>query len=293
MLKLMRRFEKEKKIAPPPFLIDNTMYLCQMGSVAYGTNTDYSDMDVYGFCIPPLKQIFPHVDGKIIGFDELNNFEQWQHHHVNDLDSGKEYDFTVFSIVKYFTLVMNNNPNMIDSLFVPRNCILHSTQVSEYLREHRKDFLHRGAWFKFKGYAYSQMTKMMNKTPEPESKRQELVNKYGYDVKFAVHLVRLLLEIEQILIDQDLNLQRGKEQLKSIRNGDWSYIEVIEFAKSKEIELEKVYAKSKLPDRPDRGKVKRILIDCLEMHYGSISNLINTSRLDSDVILDEIRRLVS
>lgn len=290
MLKTIKRLSADKKIHPPPFLLDNTMYLCMMGSIAYGTATEYSDVDVYGFCMPPKSVIFPHIDGNIHGFDEVKGFDQWSEHHVKDND--KEYDFTVYSIIKYFVLVMQNNPNMIDSLFVPRNCILHSTQVSEHIRESRKLFLHRGAWFKFKGYAYSQMTKMLNKKPEPGSKREDLVEQYGYDVKFAVHLVRLLLEVEQILSEGDLDLQRHKEQLRSIRNGDWSHEEVVAYAKEKEFALERVFEASKLRNRPDRSAVKKLLIECLEMHYGSISNILNKPMSDSDAIIQQIRELV-
>lgn len=290
MLKTMKRLVADKAIHPPPFMLDNMMYLCQMGSVAYGTATEYSDVDVYGFCVPPKSIIFPHIDGNIAGFDEVKGFDQWSEHHIKDND--KEYDFTVYTIIKYFVLVMQNNPNMIDSLFVPRNCILHSTQVSEHLRENRRAFLHRGAWFKFKGYAYSQMTKMRNKKPEPGSKRELLVLRYGYDVKFAVHLVRLLCEIEQILVEGDLDLQRHKEQLKSIRNGEWSEPEVIRWAEVKELQLEQVYHDSSLSDRPDRARIKRILLECLEMHYGSLAHILKTSVLDSDLILQQIRELV-
>jgi hypothetical protein len=74
-----------------------------------------------------------------------------------------EYDFAVYGVVKYFQLCMDNNPNMIDSLFVPRNCVLHSTEVGEMIRENRRMFLHKGAWHKFKGYAYAQASKIRNK----------------------------------------------------------------------------------------------------------------------------------
>src|SRR5260370_17776718 len=55
-------------IAPPPaFLPDNVHYETIMGSVAYGVSADTSDLDVYGFCIPPKVELFPHLRGKIVG----------------------------------------------------------------------------------------------------------------------------------------------------------------------------------------------------------------------------------
>lgn len=293
MLKTLARLNSKGLIHPPPFLLDNLMYLCQMGSVAYGISTEGSDVDIYGFCVPPKAQLFPHLAGNIHGFDQLNNFEQWQQHHIQDPDNDKEYDFSVFSIIKYFVLTMNNNPNMIDSLFVPRNCVLHSTQMSEYIRENRKRFLHKGSWFKFRGYAFSQMTKMLNKNPDPKSKRYELVQKHGYDTKFAVHLVRLLLEVEQILVEGDIDLQRGRKQLKAIREGEWSLDEIIGWSKDKEKELDTVYLRCTLPERPDRTFIKNLLIHCLEIHYGSLDQVILIQKTSSDEIIEKIKQLLS
>lgn len=264
-----------------------------MGSTAYGTATDTSDIDVYGFCMPEVCTMFPHLAGYINGFDKPKGFDQWQQHHCNDISTGKEYDFAIYSIVKYFKLVMDNNPNMIDSLFLPRNCILHSTDISEYLRENRTSFLHKGGWSKFKGYSYSQLKKIQTKSPIVGSKKYNSFMKNGYDSKNAMHLVRLLLEIEQIMVEHTLDLRKNKEQLKSIRNGEWTLEEIISYATKKERSLEEVYLKCKLPSGPDVVKVKKILINCLEMHYGSLDNFLKVEKSSSDLILDKIRKVLN
>ncbi len=76
-LKVLKRLKNDGLINPPAWLIQNIQMLVMMGSVAYGVSDDTSDIDVYGFCIPPVKYIFPHVNGLIYGFDEIKNFEQW------------------------------------------------------------------------------------------------------------------------------------------------------------------------------------------------------------------------
>jgi len=248
-----------------------------MGSIAYGVSSDNSDLDIYGFCIPPKEIIFPHLAGEILGFGkQKQRFEQYQQHGVENKTAcggkGQEYDITVYNIVKYFQLCMDNNPNMIDSLFTPENCIIHRTNISDMVHDNRRLFLHKGSWHKFKGYAYSQVHKMSNKNPE--GKRKELVEKYGYDVKFAYHVVRLLNEIEQILTEEDLDLQRNREQLKSIRRGEWTEEEVREYFARKERELETAYLNSKLPHSPDEDKIKALLLACLEEHYGSLDQCI-------------------
>jgi hypothetical protein len=99
---------------------------------------------------------------------------------------------------------------------------------------------------------------------------------YGYDTKFAYHLLRLLGEAEMILIENDLDLERNREQLKSIRRGEWTLEQVKEAFYSKEKQLEEAYVKCTLPNtRHDTEDVlKQLLIDCLEEYYGSLEECI-------------------
>ena len=235
--------------------------------------------------------VFPHLRGEIAGFgDQHPRFEQWQEHHVLDKSAGGgkgcSYDLAIYSIVKYFQLCMENNPNMIDSLFTPRTCVLHCTQVGNMVRENRRIFLHKGAWHKFKGYAYSQVHKM-NSKDAPVGKRQALVSEFGYDVKYAYHVIRLLDEVEQILTEGDIDLQRNREQLKSIRRGEWAQADIIAHFERKERDLETLYTNSKLPHAPDEAKIKQLLLDCLEHHYGSLVECV----VNVDAAEDTLRRI--
>lgn len=201
------------------------------------------------------------------------------------------YDFSVYSIVKYFQLCMENNPNMIDSLFVPQRCVIHNTAIGQHLRDNRRMFLHKGAWHKFRGYAYAQMHKIKQKTNSTNPKRAETIENFGYDVKFAYHLVRLLDECEQILVEGNLNLERNSEQLKSIRRGEWSLEKLDSWFASKQKDLGTVYANSKLQEKPDEDKIKNLLVECLEMHYGNLDTAV-TIPGKAEKLLKEIKRLV-
>ncbi|MDG3003531.1 DNA polymerase beta superfamily protein [Paludisphaera mucosa] len=221
----VQRLTDRGLIRPPRWLPGNVQYETIMGSVAYGVSSDASDLDVYGWAIPPKDDLFPHLRGEIPGFGiPSKRFEVFQEHHVADRDAlaghGRTYDVTIFGVVRFFDLAMQNNPNVLDSLFTPMNCVLHSTRVGNIVREARRLFLHKGAWPKFKGYAYSQLHKIATK--QPEGRRADLVAKHGYDVKFAYHVVRLIGEVEQILTEGDVDLQRDNERLKAIRRGEWS-----------------------------------------------------------------------
>lgn len=279
---------------PPSFLADATQYLVIMGSVAYGVSNDTSDMDVYGFAIPPKDVMFPQERGEIPGFDPFETqFQQFQQHHIKDSTAlggkGREYDITVYSIAKYFRLLMDNNPNIIDSLFVPDNCILYSTPLADTVRRNRNLFLHKGCWSKFKGYAYSQLHKI--RTKKPERSRQKYIEQFGYDVKFAYHVVRLLDEVEQLLTTGELNLSRNKEQLKAIRRGDWTLNQIEAHFKQKETQLEQAYAKSDLPEKPDTEAIRSLLLQCLENYFGRLTSTMSKQEV-SEAALKKIATII-
>lgn len=269
----IQRLTDRGLLRPPRWLPGNVQYETIMGSVAYGVSSDTSDVDVYGWAIPPKDDVFPHLRGEIPGFGTpRKRFEVFQEHHIADPDAlgggGRTYDVTIFGIVRFFDLAMQNNPNVLDSLFTPINCVLHSTRVGDLVRENRRVFLHKGAWAKFKGYAYSQLHKIAIK--QPEGKRKELVAEHGYDVKFAYHVVRLVGEVEQILTEGDVDLQRDNERLKAIRRGEWTEDRLRSWFDDKEKQLERAWAESKLPAKPDEAKIKDLLMRCLEEHYGRL-----------------------
>lgn len=270
---LIHDLQEKKLIHPPKFLADNTHYMCVMGSTAYGVSTDNSDQDIYGFCIPPKEQVFPHLTGEIQGFGrQVQRFEQWSEHHI--MDGAYEYDFAIYSIVKYFHLCMENNPNMCDSLFVPKRCVKHVTKIGQHVLDNRTEFLHKGSFHKFRGYAFAQMAKIKGKQNSKNPKRQETIDKHGFDTKFAYHVVRLALEAEQILMHRHLDLEANSQELIAIRRGDWKLEDIEKWFTEKERALETLYATSTIPHSPDEDRLKQILVDCLEMHYGDLSSAI-------------------
>ena len=243
-----------------------------VGSVAYGVSDDLSDYDVNGFYIPAADKLFPHLNGHLLGFDADPKCPKcYQNHHV--FDNGREYDLNIYSITQYFKLCLDNNPNMVDTLYTPRECVLHSTAVSEMVRERRDLFLHKKCWPKYKGYAYQQLHKMRGKNPEEGSKRWKLREKYGFDVKYGLHLVRLLLEAEMIITEGTIDIRRHRDHLKSIRRGETTQEDIEKWAAEKEAHLERAFESSKLRAEPERVVIKQLLIDCIEHQYGSLQAL--------------------
>lgn len=274
---ILQKLNKQGVLNIPKFLLTNTQYLTIMGSHAYGCNKPYSDYDVYGFAIRPLNDIFPHLKGEIPGFGrQKKNFEQYNQTAIVDKNDGQEYDFTIYSMVKYFSLLMECNPNIIESLYTPLNCIIHSTAIGNKVRDNRHIFLHKGLFHRFQGYAMSQLHKMKTKNPEKGSKRSKDIEEHGYDTKYLYNLVRMLNECEQLLATGDMDLQRDREVYKAIRRGDWTEEQGYKYFEDGDKRLKELYNNSELPYSPDEGRIKALLLECIEMHYDNISSVVQT-----------------
>lgn len=285
---LIHDLVEKKLISPPKFLPDNTHYMCITGSTAYGVSEDDSDHDIYGFCMPPREQIFPHLSGEIPDFgQQKQRFKQWSEHHIQDGD--QEYDFTIYGIVKFFQLCMENNPNMCDALFVPSNCVIHVTRIGQMVLNSRDEFLHKGSYHKFRGYAYAQLAKLRDQNPS-NPKRKASVDRFGFDNKKAYHLVRLSLEAEYILRNHTLMLGENAELLREVRAGQWSLYDIEKWFADKEKVLEDLYRTSTLRSHPDQYKIKELLFDCIETHYGKISQKVVR---DTSNILNDFEALIA
>jgi predicted nucleotidyltransferase len=290
---LLQTLADQRLIHPPRWLPDNTVYLAIVGSESYGANlVGSSDRDLQGFCIPPKDDVFPHLRGEIPGFGtQIKRFGQWQEHHIKDL-SGREYDFCVYSIVQFFHLAMENNPNILDIICVPENCIKHMPKVGQLVRDNRRMFFHAGCFAKFRGYASAQMAKIENGANRSNLKRAATIEKYGFDVKFLMHTVRLALECEQILLTGDLDLKRDSQFLLSIRRGEMSLEDGKKWWASKARDLETAYANCRaVPMVPDEASIKKLLMSALEMHYGDLSSAV-TVQPEINSLLTDLQRLV-
>jgi predicted nucleotidyltransferase len=270
--------KKELIEGVPAWVKGRGNYEVIMGSNAYGVSGDISDVDLYGFLIPPKEYLYPPKEC-LLGFSKkLYNFDQIQKHHIKDKDSGNEYDVTMYNIVKFFKLCENNNPNMLDSLFVPNRCVLFMDDVGKLVRENRHAFLSRKCFHTFKGYAYNQLKKIKNYVPEDDSNRSKLVIKYGYDVKKAYHIVRLVDQAEQLITEGDMDLESNSEKLKAIRRGAWSFAQIEDYFHERETGLLKLMDDSKLPYSANHQFLNDLLVKCISMKISDINSINSVER---------------
>ena len=121
---------------------DSIIFLSLSGSHAYGTNIEGSDIDIKGICVPPLKFF--------TGF--LQTFEQTQ---LKD-----PYDAAVFSVRKFCSLAADNNPNILELLFLEPDSIIFKDPVMDLLIDNRDLFLSKKCRFTYSGYAHSQLKRI-------------------------------------------------------------------------------------------------------------------------------------
>ena len=125
-------------------LNDNIVLLGMGGSIAYGTNTPNSDIDIRGIAVNSSNEI-------LLGKD----FEQ-----VVDVVT----DTTIYSFTKMIQLLSNANPNTIEILGLKPEHYLKVTEIGQKLLDNREIFLSKEVVNSFGGYAHSQLRRLDNKS---------------------------------------------------------------------------------------------------------------------------------
>jgi hypothetical protein len=301
-------------------VLDNLILKVRVGSHLYGTNTPESDEDFVGIFVPPAEYLLG-----------LKNIEEVDLS-VKDKDAaGKNtseaIDFKAFTLKKFARLALDNNPNILEILFVNPENILFINEVGRKLLDMRYAFISKNIKHRFLGYAFSQKHKMVIKLENYEKlnealkylgqcnekflleiehhplfirkkdhmriadinvpltatvkkakqsiqnrlntfgSRQKLVSKYGYDTKFAMHLIRLLQEGYELIRTGNLEFPLiGRRMLNEIRNGSCSMADVIALADIIECDVEFLYKDSLLPNKPNWHVVESFVIET-HRHY--------------------------
>lgn len=93
--------------------------------------------------------------------------------------------------------------------------------------------------------------------------RGELEEQFGYDTKHAMHLVRLLRMGVEALRDGEIIVKRpDAEELLAIRDGLWTYEEVVKYATEMDEKVRNVwYKKTDLRKKPDNKFAALLLME--------------------------------
>ncbi len=146
---------------------DMLMMECVAGSHMYGINRPESDNDIRGlFRLPPDAWLSIQEPSQEIADDKQ--------------------DIKYYELRKFIKLATDCNPNIIELLWVPDDCMLFKNNIYEMLVENRGLFMSKKAQHTFLGYSFSQIkrAKGQNKKVNEHSER---VNERG------IHMLRMHL----------------------------------------------------------------------------------------------------
>lgn len=242
---------KEQQIAK-----DNLIYKIRIGSVMYGTDTPSSDADFGGVFIPTKDYILGTKNLEQVILSEKNSKAL--------RNTQEDIDYTAYALPKFIRLLIGNNPNIIEFLYAQESTILVKTKYMQKILDNRNLFLSKKAYHTFKGYAYAQRRKLEVKRDNMTG-RTELALKFGYDTKFASHLIRLLFEGLQILTEKTLTFPLPQNNMiRDVKLGKYDLTWVLNKAHYLEELIDEAYIHSDLQYTPDFEAINELQISLIE-----------------------------
>jgi predicted nucleotidyltransferase len=99
-------------------------------------------------------------------------------------------------------------------------------------------------------------------------KRSVLEEQFGYDTKHAMHLVRLLRMGYEAVTEGVLRVRRpDAEELLTVRNGAWTYEQVVAYAEEMDAKVRAAVETSPLPKHPNTKLAAQLVMDVQDMMW--------------------------
>jgi hypothetical protein len=178
-----------------------------------------------------------------------------------------DLDLIVYSLRKWMRLALTGNPTILLPLFVPDAEIVRITELGHELRANAERIVSWRAGLRFAGYLRTQRKRMLE--GDLRVNRPELIAKYGFDTKYAMHMVRLGVQGVELLETGRMTLPIAEPWatwLRDLRRGKHTQDEAVAAAAELEDRLDRLTrGASPLPEQPDRDWADQWLVHA----YGS------------------------
>lgn len=254
----------EKQEAPMELADVESMSIlrCEVGSTVHGlgvAGTD--DRDELGVCIEPPEYV--------IG---LRHFEQYVHRSQPQgvRSQAGDLDLTIYGLRKFASLALKGNPSILLLFNVPDEKCMVLEDLGRELRDLAWAFASRKAGAAFLGYMQQQRQRLMGERGQMSVKRPELIERYGYDTKYAGHIVRLGFQGIDYMRTGSFPIPMPDDQrnyILSVRTGKVDENAVLTFAGELEHELKAEIDGTLLPDKPNYAAVNAFLISAYERSW--------------------------
>lgn len=229
-------------------VLDRTILFFEYGSRAYGISNEASDHDLMGIAVEPEEYVLG-----------LKKFEQYQS--TNGVRStAEDTDETIYSLRKWAGLAAKGNPTVQMALFASSYEI--KTELGQMILDNRDAFISAEAGSRYLGYMQGQRLALMGQKSK-RTNRPELVKEYGYDTKFAYHMLRLGFQGLELVTSGRIELPMNTyyvEYLKKVRAGEINLEEVLWQSHQLEDNLKREIASTSLPKVANYDRVNQLLI---------------------------------
>lgn len=231
-----------------------------IGSKLHGLNLEDSDRDEYAVCIEPLEWYG--------GFDP---FEQVVIRDASKRGGGAnapsqpgDLDLKIVSLRKFLRLALQGNPEMMDILFVDTLTAIKSGANWQGVLDMRDKIISHQAINRYLGYMKSQMARLIGAQGQKGVNRPELEEKYGYDVDYARHIIKLGLNGVELITTGKITLpmpEPHRSFILAMRRGEVPMDEAFSAMLELENKLLTLRDKPVLPLEPDRKYVEERMLD--------------------------------
>lgn len=183
-------------------------------------------------------------------------------------------DLVSYSLHKYLRLATKGNPTALLPLYAPADALIVVTPLGEELRTLAPAVLSRAAVHRFLGYLGAQRQRLLGHSRGKVPNRPELVERYGYDVKYASHALRLAYQGLEVARDARLTLPMPtveRERVLAVKRGEVPRLEDV-LAEIAEVQgqVEDLLASGKtpLPEEPDLAAISDWSTSAHRRHWG-------------------------
>lgn len=240
----------------------NVILLTVAGSELLGLSTGRSDRDEMG--------IFLESPAELIGLQPIEDDKyRTAEDRTGRTDAPSEdgdIDLILYGLRKYVKLALGGNPNLLNMLYAPIGMCKVTTVIGEQLQMLRTKIVSKRAGRAFLGYLQAQKGRLIGSQGQKRVNRDDLVSMYGYDTKYAMHMLRLGLQGLNLLTDGKLVLPMSESNVKfltKVRRGEHSLNQCIEYANHYIERIEEgleTPAWDALPEKPDYAAVEEWLL---------------------------------
>ena len=192
-----------------------------VGSTVHGLNVNdgIEDRDEMGICVEPLE------DAMALWAP----FEQFIYRSAAEREGREnarsiagDLDLTIYSLRKWMRLALKGNPTILLLLFTPDDQLVHCDAFGRELRGLAPQIISRRVQGPYLGYLQAQKQRLTGERGQKRIHRPELEEMYGFDTKYAMHMLRLGFEGVELLTTGRLSLpmrEPERSYLLDVRRG--------------------------------------------------------------------------